>query len=265
MKEMPWINGAFAIYFSSSVAYGLNLFFQRRLLSYGATALLTLGVILNTVAIFNRWVEAQRPPFSNMYESLLCFAWSIALVYLVLEFLYKIKVVGFLAALLAVGALALMSLFDPTIEPLVPALQSNWLTYHVLTCFIGYAAFGVSFAVSLVYLFLHFSRKPSEVLIPFGYQAIKFGFLFLTVGIITGAVWANESWGSYWSWDPKETWSFITWLIYALGLHFRYVANWLGVKDLPFSQALFSVFGFISVIFTYFGVNFILSGLHSYA
>ncbi|MEA3428737.1 MAG: c-type cytochrome biogenesis protein CcsB, partial [Thermodesulfobacteriota bacterium] len=154
------------------------------------------------------------------------------------------------------------------IQPLIPALKSNWLIAHVVTCFLGYAGFAIAFGVSLLYLFkkkdkagktgafIHFPE--SHVLDELTYQTITFGFLFLTIGIITGSVWANSAWGSYWSWDPKETWSLITWFIYATLLHARMMRGWTGKRI-----AYLSIIGFIAVIFTYFGVN-LLPGLHSY-
>ncbi|MCX8012217.1 MAG: c-type cytochrome biogenesis protein CcsB, partial [Desulfobacterota bacterium] len=156
--------------------------------------------------------------------------------------------------------------FSNEIQPLVPALQSNWLTYHVITCFLGYAAFAVSFGVSIMFLIKANSKggigilPDQAVLDEINYKAISFGFPMLTLGIITGAVWANYAWGSYWSWDPKETWSLITWLFYAAFLHARYTRGWGGRKT-----AILSIIGFLAVIFTYFGVNLLLSGLHSYA
>jgi cytochrome c-type biogenesis protein CcsB len=129
----------------------------------------------------------------------------------------------------------------------------------VLTCFLGYGAFGVAFAASLGHLVV----KRPELAAAFDTAAgktISFGFLFLTIGIITGAVWANAAWGTYWSWDPKETWSLITWFVYAVYLHCRFMRGWKGKR-----AAWISVLGFASVIFTYFGVNYLLSGLHSYA
>jgi len=266
----------------ASFVYAVNNFTRReslgKVFGYTGTMSLLLGLVLMTVAILLRWQEAQRPPFSNMYESLMLFSWSIILIYLVLEYVYKIRVVGALAAILAVTALAAASFFNDAIEPLVPALQSNWLTYHVITCFIGYAAFAISAGVSAVYVVLKLKGERSpvkggtgkeaelkKVLQSFNYESIRFGFLFLGIGIITGAVWANEAWGTYWSWDPKETWSLITWIIYAIIIHFKYVSGRFGIKDLNMFTAVGSIVGFLAVIFTYFGVNFILSGLHSYA
>jgi cytochrome c-type biogenesis protein CcsB len=338
------VNFSFLAFFLAIFAYAFYNFMsandKKRLLGYGGSLLLFLGMVMMTVAIALRWIEAERPPFSNMYESLILFAWSIALIYLILELIYKTRIAGMIAALLAAASIAAASFFNPTIEPLMPALQSNWLAYHVLTCFVGYAAFAVSAAVSLVSLYrmlkhdyginmIHIptfvfaaigiwvehalrnaanpyklaasimfgyavffilyagwigimmyvkrEAKPgtsdagddfkdlTKMLQSLNYESIRFGFLFLLVGIITGAVWANEAWGTYWSWDPKETWSLITWIIYAIVLHFKYVSGRFGIKNLSTFYSVCSILGFHAVIFTYFGVNFILSGLHSYA
>jgi cytochrome c-type biogenesis protein CcsB len=273
------INFSFATFVVATLVYAANNFIRReklsRILGYLGSLSLLVGLVVITAAILMRWQEADRPPFSNMYESLILFAWSIALIYLALELIYKIRIAGALAAILAVTAIAAASFFDSTIEPLMPALQSNWLFYHVLTCFVGYAAFAISAAASVVYLILKVKGKAPapttqggelmRVLESFNYESVRFGFLFLGVGIITGAVWANESWGTYWSWDPKETWSLITWIIYAIMIHFKYVYGRFGVKDIHTFNAICSLVGFLAVIFTYFGVNFVLTGLHSYA
>jgi ABC-type transport system involved in cytochrome c biogenesis permease subunit len=139
------------------------------------------------------------------------------------------------------------------IIPLVPALQSYWLFFHVALCFLAYGSFAVSFGVSLSYLF---TREVS--LDELTYRSIAIGFVLLALGIITGAVWAHYAWGAYWSWDPKETWALITWLIYALYLHLRAI-GWRKKRS-----AWLAIIGFFAVIFTYLGVNFLLPGLHSY-
>ena len=276
------VNYSFLAFIVASFAYAIYNFIRdekvKKGLGYAGSLLMLLGLALLTVMILLRWREAGRPPFSNMYESLILFAWSIALIYLALELIYNIRIAGVVAAVLTVVSIAAASFFDPSIEPLMPALQSNWLAYHVLTCFVGYAGFAVSAGASVVYLILKAMGKtsgeegtggPSKELLKsmqlFNYEAVRFGFLFLGVGIITGAVWANEAWGTYWSWDPKETWSLITWIIYAIMIHFKYVSGRFGIKDLNTFNAVLSIIGFFAVIFTYFGVNFVLSGLHSYA
>ena len=137
----------------------------------------------------------------------------------------------------------------------------------MITCFLGYAGFAVAFGISLMYLGKRFiggdgkeksGRGDFEILDELTQQTVMFGFLFLSLGIITGSVWANSAWGSYWSWDPKETWSLITWFVYAIFLHLRYVRGWDGTKI-----AGISIIGFVAVMITYFGVNY-LPGLHSY-
>ena len=184
---------------------------------------------------------------------------------------YRDRAVGAVVLPLAFLALAYASLspnIDDRIQPLLPALKSNWLIAHVITCFIGYAAFAIAFGISLMFLLKRnginvvsvlTSRFPdSEKLDELTHQMVMLGFLFLTAGIITGAVWADSAWGRYWGWDPKETWSLITWFIYATLLHARLMRGWRGKRI-----ALFSILGFGAVLFTDFGVN-LLPGLHSY-
>lgn len=166
-----------------------------------------------------------------------------------------------LIALFFMGYASISPSIEKHIQPLIPALQSNWLHIHVITCFISYAAFVISFICGLLYLIKWKGViPPEETLEEINYRSIVVGFPMLSAGILTGAVWAHYAWGSYWSWDPKETWSLITWIVYALFLHARFVKGWRGKRI-----AMLSIIGFLSVIFTYLGVNFILSGLHSYA
>ena len=266
------------VYFFSMVLYVSYLAFRSESLGKVATLTLLAGVIVETTAIFLRWYESYqmgigRAPLTNLYESLVFFAWTIAIVYLLIERKFKIKTAGAFVTPFPFIIMAYASLTPNEIQPLVPALQSNWLISHVVTCFVGYAAFAVSFGVSFLYLFKVKSEKrsgekegaflgylpSSEVLDEVGYKTIAIGFPLLTIGIITGAFWANVAWGTYWSWDPKETWSLIVWLIYAAYLHARITKGWRGTK-----AALLSIVGFSATLFCYLGVNLILSGLHSY-
>ena len=266
------------VYFFSMVLYVSYLAFRSESLGKVATFTLLAGVIIETTAIFLRWYESYqmgigRAPLTNLYESLVFFAWTIAVVYLLIERKFKIKTAGAFVTPFPFIIMAYASLTPNEIQPLVPALQSNWLISHVVTCFVGYAAFAVSFAVSFLYLFkARAENSPgqkesfflgylpaSEVLDEVGYKTIAIGFPLLTIGIITGAFWANVAWGTYWSWDPKETWSLIVWLIYAAYLHARITKGWRGKR-----AALLSIVGFGATLFCYLGVNLILSGLHSY-
>jgi cytochrome c-type biogenesis protein CcsB len=266
------------VYFFSMVLYVSYLAFRSESLGKVATLTLLAGVLVETAAIFLRWYESYqmgigRAPLTNLYESLVFFALTIAIVYLLMERKFKIKTAGAFVTPFPFIIMAYASLNPNDIQPLVPALQSNWLISHVVACFMGYAAFAVSFGVSFLYLLkVKTEKKPekqgnaildflpsSELLDEVGYKTIAIGFPLLTIGIITGAFWANVAWGTYWSWDPKETWSLIVWLIYAAYLHARITKGWRGKK-----AALLSIVGFSATLFCYLGVNLILSGLHSY-
>ena len=259
-------NLSLAGYLAALLFATANLFSRgQRRFANAATWVLAGSAVAQTIYIIMRWAAAGRAPFSNMFESLVLFAWTIVAVYLALQFRRKLPVLGVATALTAVLVLCYASTFEAKIEPLMPALRSNWLTIHVFTCFLGYGAVAIACLSGAGYLFA--TRKSAtpraqmlEALEAATDKTISFGFLFLTVGIISGAVWANSAWGTYWSWDPKETWSLITWFIYAVYLHCRFMRGWRGRR-----AAWISVIGFASVIFTYLGVNFLLSGLHSYA
>lgn len=237
------------------------------------------GLLVQTVAILLRWKESYdlgmgHAPLSNLYESVVFFAWTIILIFAVVDLKYRYRVIGAFVVPFALFGMAWAQLgLNSGIEPLVPALQSNWLLYHVVTCFLGYAAFAVACGVSIMYLIAtrtglseEGSRgailnmfPPSKLLDVINYKAIMVGFPLLTLGIITGAAWANYAWGTYWSWDPKETWSLIVWFVYAAFLHARLTRGWVGRR-----AAWLSIVGFAATIFCYLGVNLLLSGLHSY-
>lgn len=264
------------IYGLAALLYLVAWVFKKQKPGNAATWIMIAGVVGNTAGLGLRWMESYQlgighAPLSNLYESLVFFALTLSLVYLWVERRYKNRTFGAVAAPITFLAMAYASLspnISDQIQPLIPALKSNWLIAHVVACFIGYAAFAVAFGLSLLYLLK--ARRPDEdsrllsavptlsILDEITHQMIVLGFLFLTAGIITGAVWANSAWGSYWSWDPKETWSLITWFIYATLLHARLVKGWQGKRI-----AWLSIIGFCAVLFTYFGVN-LLPGLHSY-
>ncbi len=399
-------------YLVAMVLYISFLAFKKDGIGLTATVVTAAGFIVQTIALFGRWWESYqmgsdigRVPLSNLYESLVFFTWSTVLIYLIVEYKYKARAFGAFVMPVAFLALAFINVagISSDITPLVPALKSNWLFYHVLISFLGYAAFGVAFAISMVYLLMNTDERGKTINVFSGigvlilltvtgyfltglsaqwktafwlglgalvlawfiylivngannrpqvflfwaacvtlavvllaamgidfvylkifenmasgesfkkhlfegtfvshsmpvvvlswavtvalfwviwsqgmklktllraympnldllddvtYRMIAIGWPLLTAGIITGAVWANSAWGTYWSWDPKETWSLITWFVYAIYLHARYVRGWKGTQ-----MAVISSVGFLAVIFTYLGVNLVLSGLHSY-
>jgi cytochrome c-type biogenesis protein CcsB len=262
-----------------------ELWSSRRLESV-ARVVLWAGLGAQTGALLGRWAGSYQlaalnsppaffadnlrlvilhAPLSNFYESLVFFAWSLPALGL---FAFRRHLKGYLGALVATLACLLLAYasfggVDSRIRPLMPALKSNWLLIHVVTAFLGYAAFALAFGTAILYLVQ--DRRPRVSLPPLVqldrliYRATVLGFLLLTLGILTGAVWAESAWGRYWSWDPKETWSLITWLIYASLLHARLLKGWQGRRI-----AWLAVLGFAAVLFTYFGVSFLLTGLHSY-
>ena len=261
-------------YLLSSIFYFLYIGIKKESLGKVGAWIAFSGVVINTAAMVIRYLESHRlgigyVPLSNMYESMVFFAWAIVGLYLIFERFYRTRGLG--AFIMPLGFLCMgvaVLALSPDIKPLMPALQSDWLFYHVVTSFLGYAAFAISFGVSLVYLYLIKKKNQTQdSLLPnnktledINYKAIVVGFLLFTLGVLTGAVWANYAWGTYWSWDPKETWSLITWIVYAILLHARYTGRLMGRR-----MAYISIAGFVAVVFTYWGVNYLLSGLHSYA
>jgi cytochrome c-type biogenesis protein CcsB len=269
---------------AATIAYLISMllffaFLASRLTTIGLLGSVSafLGLTVQTVAIGLRWRESYlmgvgHAPLSNLYESVVFFSWTIVLIFLLLDLRYRYRVIGAFVMPFALLGMTWAQLgLASGIEPLVPALQSNWLLYHVVTCFLGYAAFAVACGISIMYLIREGAGEstaaagvvgffpPVKVLDDLNYRAIMVGFPLLTLGIVTGAAWANYAWGTYWSWDPKETWSLIVWFIYAAFLHARITRGWVGRR-----AAWLSVIGFAATIFCYLGVNLLLSGLHSY-
>ena len=266
-------------YMASTLAFLGYLAGRNKHVGLAGSIIAWAGFAIHTVATGLRWKESYdiglgHAPLSNLYESVVFFAWSIVLIFGIIDAKYKYRVIGAFVMPFALLAMAWGQLYLPTdINPLMPALQSNRLLYHVLTCFLGYAAFAVACGVSIMYLIKAKSEEqgndaaggivsqfpPTKVLDELNYKAIMVGFPLLTLGIITGAAWANYAWGTYWSWDPKETWSLIVWFIYAAFLHARFTKGWVGRR-----AAWLSIIGFLATVFCYLGVNLLLSGLHSY-
>jgi cytochrome c-type biogenesis protein CcsB len=280
------LGGVMLAYLLAGLLFLISALWDSRRVQGPALLLLWTGLAAHSGALLGRWWESfhlalgQTPgadlaqslrlvilqaPLANFYESLVFFAWCLPFLALVTFRRYLQGYLGTVVALLACLLLAYASLggVDARIKPLMPALKSNWLLIHVVTCFLGYASFALGFGTAILYL--KQERRPRPSLPPLAqldrliYQTTILGFLLLTLGILTGAVWAETAWGRYWSWDPKETWSLVTWLIYASLLHARLVRGWQGRRT-----AWLAVLGFLAVLFTYFGVSFLLTGLHSY-
>ena len=228
------------------------------------------GFLFHTIGLSMRWYIAGHSPMSNGYESLIFISW----VTILAGIIFSRKSAFALPATAVLAGMTLMvahlSFMDPEITNLVPVLKSYWLTLHVsvITGSYGFLGFGAILGlITMILLALSNRRNQERIsntideLTIINFKTLTIGLYFLTIGTFLGAVWANESWGRYWGWDPKETWSLITIIVYAFVIHSRMIP---GMKDI-FSFNLFSLFGFSSVLMTYFGVNYYLSGLHSYA
>jgi len=225
------------------------------------------ALLLLTAAMATRWLAAGRPPLGNMYEYNVALAWGVTFFYFLYQLKFRHRALGFVSMALVLSILVLNAMFFPArLVTLVPALQANRiLGIHVATMTIAYAALSVSFASAVLYLAQgksnRFARIPSRaVLDDVGEWSVMIGFPLLALGIALGAWWANSAWGRYWGWDPKETSSLITWLIYAMYLHAHHLKNWRGERS-----AWILVLGYVGVLFTYFVVNLWVAGLHSYA
>ncbi len=266
--------------------------------SSGVRVLIALANLSLTSQLVLRWWQSGHFPISNLYESLCFLAWACTLTQLLVERSWPSPLVAAAATPMGLGCVAFASFALPDrlqeASPLVPALRSSWLVMHVSVIMVSYAALLVGSLLSIAVLLIDrdnalelrsssigsggfrkaalagatgsadlelesvaFSR--SEQLDSLSYRTITVGFLLLTIGIISGAVWANEAWGSWWSWDPKETWALICWLVYAAYLHTRLSRGWQGRKP-----ALVAAFGLVVIVVCYIGVNLLGIGLHSY-
>lgn len=258
--------------------------------------LVTAANLCLTAQLVLRWWDSGHFPISNLYESLCFLAWGCTLTQLLVERAWSHPLVPAAATPMALGCIAFASFALPDrlqeASPLVPALRSSWLVMHVSVIMLSYAALLVGSLLSVAVLFTDRSEalelrsssigagnfrqaqslsstgdtklastffRSSEELDSLSYRTITVGFLLLSVGLVSGAVWANEAWGSWWSWDPKETWAFITWLVYAAYLHTRLIRGWQGRKPAFLASA-----GLVVLSVCYIGVNLLGIGLHSY-
>ncbi len=272
-----WV--AILIYFLSSIYYLIWLFLPGSRIGKLASRLFLAGAIVQTATIAMRWMAVGRPPYESLYESLQWFAWSAAVTYIFVERRFKgVYIAGFPVAVVACAACLYAILGrSPGISPLLPALQSDWFIWHVVIAFMAYAVFVVAFAVEFGYVVLA-RLLPPRMFSRYGMDAdttarfhraahllALFGFPLLTFGIISGAAWAEQAWGRYWSWDPKETWSLITWTVYALYLHAMTLGRWRGGR----ATAL-HILGFVCMFMTFLGVSWIakllgIPSLHAFS
>ena len=279
LTNTSFINSIYMILLKTMVCYWACIRFPQLPV---ISNLCWLGVVSSNFLLFLilglRWIISGYFPLSNLYESLLFLDWCLLFILIVAETKTRTKLLGAVLLPITLLIISFASLILPTqmqeAAPLVPALQSNWLMMHVSMMMLSYATLILGSLLSILFLVVQkFTTNSNKIqknlaqtkvqllenIDTWSYRTIGLGFPFLTIGIIAGAVWANEAWGSYWSWDPKETWALITWLIFAAYIHARLTKGWIGEK-----AALLGSIGFIIVWICYLGVNFLGQGLHSY-
>lgn len=262
---------ALGLYLASTFVYALSLASNKPAFERPGYYILAAAFAVHFISVVARYFEAGYTPITNIYESLSFLALCIAGFFIYIRRVYQVHMIGSIIAPL-VSLIVIMSLNFPTeIKPLVPALRSAWLPVHAVLSFVGNGIFVVGFFISILYLvvekeikrkksFLFSEKFPSlATLDRINYRCMSLGFPFLTAGIITGSIWAGFAWGSYWRWDPKETWSLITWIVYAILFHNRLALGWRGKKT-----AYMMILGFLLVLFTFLGVSFLLKGQHTY-
>lgn len=250
-----------------------EVFKKRKSLKYiikGLAVLVIIGFLLQTLGLILRWYISGHAPWSNGYESLIYIGWVTMLAGLIFSRKSNLTLAATTVLTSIILMVAHLSWMDPEITNLVPVLKSYWLTIHVsiITASYGFLALGMLLGFVNLVLMIFKSKKNHEGidikikdLTAINERTLMIGLYMLTVGTFLGGVWANESWGRYWGWDPKETWALVSVLVYSFILHMHYIP---GLKN-SFSFNFASLIGYFSILMTYFGVNYYLSGLHSYA
>ena len=260
---------ALTFYLLATISGIIELFKKKKATSKATLYLSVIGFLFHTANIIARYVQGGHIPITNMHEATSFFSWCIVVLFFFHEFRYKLRLLSSFIMPIVFILMFSSSVFPREIKTLSPVLKSYWFGIHVGLAFLGDAAFAMACGIGIMYLLQEryvkskhlsglFQRLPSlQVLDEINYHLITIGFPLLTLAMITGVVWANTAWGTYWRWDPKEVWSLITWLIYALVLHLRLTIGWRGKK-----AAILSIIGFAVVIFAFFGVTLILKGRH---
>jgi len=259
------------VYFVATLLYLVGVITRREPLGKFAKWVLVTGFAVHCTTLVARWLATGLTPAASLYEALSFFAWALVGTYLLFDLRYRIAVLGAfvcpLALVLMIGGTA-----APKQIPVAnPVLDSWWFPVHVTLAFLGYAVFAVAAMAGVMYLLQErrvknkqfsglFYRLPSlDTLDSINYKCLTFGFPLMTMGIISGAIWANSAWGGYWRWDPKETGALVVWFLYAALLHGRLTIGWRGRR-----AAIFAIIAFLVLLTTFLGVNLLLGGQHTF-
>ena len=258
-----------AFYFFATIIYIAYLLTHRDGFATVGRYTVYGGFLAHTITIVSRWFEAGRTPATTMHESLTFFAWLSILLFIVLAYRYRVSVLGAFVAPFALFLLITASFLPKEIVPLAPVLESYWLPVHVGLAFLGNAFFAMACIFGIMYLIqerylksrkirgLYFVLPSLEVLDELNYRCLTYGFPLLTLAIITGAVWSEYAFGTYWFWGARQIWSLITWFLYAALLHGRLTTGWRGRKS-----AIFSVAAFAVLLGSFLLINLLIGGAH---
>lgn len=274
MEELNYLlfQAVLAVTFVAAAVYLVFFVSQNKKVRKIARWILLASGILQTLHLVSRYLLVDHTPITSQHEAVVFFAWATTWAYLSFRWRYTVKNFGTFVSVLIFCLLLIASFSSKAFTPLLPALQSDWLPIHAGVSIIAYGFLSLAFCGGIMYLLQErelkskrfgyfFSRFPSlDALDQLNSHCLTIGFVFLTLGIVTGSIWARQAWGTYWQWDPKETWSLITWFLYLVQLHQRFTVGWRGKR-----AAVMAIIGFASIVFTLWGVTYLLGGVHSYA
>jgi cytochrome c-type biogenesis protein CcsB len=260
---------ALTLYFASMIAGIFEIFKGSKATFAAMLSAAALGFLFHAAGILYRYFNAGHLPIASAHEATSFFAFCTVFIFFILELRYKVGLLGSFIMPIVFVLMLVASVFSREIKPLAPVLQSNWLLFHTVFAFFANAAFAIASGVAVMYLVQEhfvrakrpgdlFQRLPSlQSLDEINYRLITVGFPLFTLAIVTGVFWADTAWGSYWRWDPREVWSLITWFIFAIILHARFVAGWRGKR-----AAVLTVIGFSTILIAFFGIKLLKKGLH---
>ncbi len=271
MAQIDWIMylTATTLYALSSVIYVYCLVFKKEERINFAFSSALIGLLFHSVAIAMRWIETEHGPYISMFEVLSSYAWvSIAVFLLVQQKYEKIKIAGFIVMPVSFLIMGAGSTYSRDIQLIPAALRSYWLIAHVGFAKLAFGSILVAVGIAVIYILKEkhtgeensfYNRLPElKAMDELMYRFVASGLIFLTIMIGAGAIWANQTWGRYWGWDPIETWSLISWFVYGICLHLRMNIGWSGKRI-----AWLIIFSIFILAFSAFGVGYVYSGLHT--
>lgn len=259
------------LYFFSVAAYIVFFLIQKPGMRRVGHSIFLFAFLLHSCSIVARYVESGHTPITNHHETISFFAWSLAGCYLSFRWRYAVRNLGVFVSPFVLALMLIAAFSSRDFAPLPPPLQSWWLPVHASITLFANGFLALASIGGAMYLLqereikqkrfgFFYTRLPSlEVLDKLNHHCLSIGFPLLTLGIITGSIWASQAWGTYWQWDPKEAWSLVTWLLYAALVHQRFTVGWRGRR-----AAILSILAFLCVLFTLWGVSFLMGGMHTY-